>query len=310
VADLSDVTAYLANAVASAVYPNGTSQPSVAPTPPSTAKQTFTNPADVRIYEGWPLPDQLDLDLGGNVLSGNPPVPTPRTNGPLANVSIYPLPGASGSAPYQILDKTYVIAAPTFGLSVSLSGTTITLTGTPNTGEFLTIVADREYVYSTGGVSAAAVLSALATAAEANYTGVVVTSDTLTIPAGISFEVRQGGTGLLGKVVHRERQAIMVTVWAPDHTTRSTLAKAIDVVLKESITVTMPDGSDAKIVYSRTNQTDEGQNVTAYRRDLIYDVEYATLQTYPGVSITSVQSTLTFDEIATPTPPAPLTSAT
>jgi hypothetical protein len=297
-ADLSDVTAYLANAVATAVYPNSTSSPSIAPVPPG-----FSAPADVRIYEGWPLPDQLDLDLGGKVLAGTPPTPAPRANGPLANVSIYPLPGASGSAPYQILDKTYVVTAPTFGLTVSLSGDTITLSGTPNAGEFLTVVADRENVFSSGGSTAAAILAALATAAEADYTGVVVTETTLTIPADFSFEARQGGTGLLGKVVHRERQAVMVTVWAPDHATRSTLAKSIDVILKQSIVVTMPDGTDAKIVYSRTNQTDEGQNVTAYRRDLIYDVEYATLETFAGVTITSVQNTIAASEYPSPTPP-------
>jgi hypothetical protein len=51
-ADLSDVTAYLYQQAIAAVYPSGTSQPSVAA-------------MDVRLFEGWPIPDQLDRDLAG-----------------------------------------------------------------------------------------------------------------------------------------------------------------------------------------------------------------------------------------------------
>src|SRR5258708_3583696 len=104
-ADISDVTAYLESAATLAVYPSGTSQPSVAA-------------MDVRIYEGWPMPDQLDWDLSGTMLSGTPPVPVPRPNGPLSNISIFPMLG-SNVTPYQIQDQTYVITPAVFGLTVS-----------------------------------------------------------------------------------------------------------------------------------------------------------------------------------------------
>ena len=68
-ADISDVDGYLASAVVAAVYPAGTSQPSVAN-------------MDIRVFEGWPTPDQLDHDLGGTMMSmGNPPVQIPRPGG-------------------------------------------------------------------------------------------------------------------------------------------------------------------------------------------------------------------------------------
>jgi hypothetical protein len=51
----------------------------------------------------------------------------------------------------------------------------------------------------------------------------------------------------------------------------------------------MPDTSQAVVIYSRTNTIDEQQSQTIYRRDLIYDVEYATVQQFPGYVITSVQ---------------------
>ena len=277
-ADLSDVTAYLAQQAASAVYPNGTAQPSVAAT-------------DCRIFEGWPLPDQLDLDLAGRMLSGTPPTAVARPGGPLANVSVYPMPG-TGIAVYQILDETYVIAPPVFGLSVSIAGNTITVSGQPNTGEYLTLVCDDAFVYSQTGATTAALLAALASAAQANYPAASSTATTLTVPAGHSMVVRQGAVATLGKVTHRQRHSVMVSVWAPAQAVRSALAKAIDNVIKQNIKVAMPDTSQAVIIYSRTNVSDEQQSATIYRRDLIYAVEYATVEQFPGYVITTVDTTI------------------
>jgi hypothetical protein len=279
VADLSDVTAYLASAAAAAVYPNGSSSPSVAA-------------MDVRIFEGWPIPDQLDLDVAGKVLSGSPPEPLPRTNGPAANVSVYPMAG-TGIHVYQISDETYVVTPVSFGLSVAQVGNTITVTGQPHTGEYLTLIADDSFVYSLTGASTTALLASLATAAQVNYPSASSTATTLTIPAGRSLVVRQGGIATLGKVTHRQRQSIMVTVWAPTRVARNALASAIDVAIKANIKVSMPDTSQALIIYSRTNQSDEMQAATVYRRDLIYDVEYATLLQFPGYVVTSMNVTVT-----------------
>lgn len=286
-ADLSDVTAYIAQAVAAAVYPNGTSQASIAPVPSG-----FTNPANVRIYEGWPLSEQLDLDLAGQMKETSDAAPAPRPNGPCPNVSIYPRTGTP-AAPYQILDQTYVLEQPNFGLSVSVDGDQITITGTPNPGEFVTLVADRRNVFSEGGASAAAVLAALLADAQAVYPDAEVSGNTLTLPYDFSLTVQQGGVGLLAKVIHRQCHIVMVTVWAQDHNTRSVLAKAIDTALKAKIVVTLPDQSDLKIVYSGTFVTDEGQNATVYRRDLYYLCDYATLETFAGVTITSVTGQIT-----------------
>jgi len=163
-ADISDVTAYLAGAVASAVYLNGTSQPSVAN-------------MDVRIFEGWPLPDQLDLDLAGKMMSsGTPPVVVARPGGPCANVSIYPMLGATAT-PFQIEDNTYVIVPPVYGMTPTVtvgaggpapnSPVTVTVAGQPNnapvtinnqtfvSAEYLTAIIDRTYVFSATGSNTA-----------------------------------------------------------------------------------------------------------------------------------------------------------
>jgi hypothetical protein len=278
-ADISDITTYLKGAALAAVYPNGTSQPSVAA-------------MDVRVIEGWPEPQLLDLDMAGKTLigaTGN--IPIPRPGGLCATVSVFPMLGMSVT-PYQIQDDTLVISQPTYGLTASVTNGVINVSGTPASGEYLTVITDRAYAYSASGASAAAIIATLAASFANNYIGVSSTASSLTIPYGFALTIRQGGQGTLGKVVHRQRQGVMVSVWAPNHGVRAVLAAAIDVALKSQITITLPDTSQAIIVYSRTNVIDDKQVATIYRRDLIYDVEYATVQQFKGFVITTVNESI------------------
>lgn len=272
-ADLDDITRYLAVEAASAVYPNGTLLPSVAN-------------MDVTIFEGWPNAEKLDRDVAGLDDAG-----AGRLNGPAAQVSVYPMPG-TGNAVYQIQDHTYVISPVVLGMAVSVVGNVISVTGQPNTGEFLTLVCDNAVVLSRGGASTAALLAALA--ADAIAAGYAATSDatSLTVPVGHELVVRQGGRAIMGKVTNRQCQLVMVSVWAPNKVSRGLLAAAIDVEIKKHIRVSMPDTSQAIIKYNRTNQSDEGQMNTIYRRDLIYDVEYATLEVFDAYTVTSVNTTI------------------
>ena len=98
----------------------------------------------------------------------------------------------------------------------------------------------------------------------------------------------------------------MVTVWAPDHASRSVISSAVDIALKHNIVVTLPDGSDARIVYNRTSVDDKQQNATIYRRDLVYEVDYATVEDIPGVTITSSNISLQggeYEPVTTPLMP-------
>lgn len=322
-ADISDVTKYIAQQVANTIYPESEGNafyvtmlpilfsgfggmggmipaPSIAPVAPGQ-----TTPMDVLIYEGWPVPELLWLDVGGQMQSTTSPqtAPVARPGGPRAHVSIFPLQGSSRS-PFQIQDNTYVQVAPVLGVTVTVDDDQITLSGTPNPGEIVTIEGDRQFIFSSNRPTLSGILSDLLAQAKLSYLNASLFGDTLTIPYDYSLVVRQGGVGTLAKVVHRQCQAVMVSVWAPDHNTRSVLASAIDVALKSNIVVTLPDTSQAKIVYQRTNISDEQENVTIYRRDLIYEVEFATLETFPGTTITSVSFSFSAYEYSLPVPPA------
>lgn len=259
-ADISDISAAMLTIANGAVYPNGTGQPSVTSAP-------------VKLFEGWPNADALNTDIAAGT----------------ANVSIFPL-ASAGAQVFQILNEPYIITPPAYGLTPTLSGQKITLNGTPTNGEFLTVIADYRHIYSRNGASATAICSALATDAQADYPSASASGNTLTIPAQ-DFTLRLGAPATMGQVTHRQRQTVIITVWAPDPATRNTLASAIDVVMKENLRITMPDTSQAVLTYDRTIITDSWEAMTVYRRDLYYTVEYATLEQWIAYVVTSVTTT-------------------
>lgn len=275
-ADLSEIMTRLAVIASDAVYPDGTGSPSVAG-------------IDVRVFEGWPNPDQLDRDMAGQMFSGTPARVVDRPDGVVANVSVYPMPG-TGIVVHQLMNHTKVITPPTYGLSVSINaaGDKITVSGQPSTGEYLTLLCDDSVILSQTGATTADLLANLAEEAEIAYpSGVIVTSTTLEIAVTRGIVVRQGGIGILGRATHRQRHPVMISVWAPTHTSRATLSAAIDNALKQNIILTMADTSQALLVYNRTHLHDEKQASTIYRRDLIFDVEYATVEQFNGYVVTS-----------------------
>jgi hypothetical protein len=269
-ADITDVETAMVNIVAAAIYPNGTSQASILPPNISNV------PASASIARGWPLPACLDADLP----AGN------------AQITVFPL-GGSASQTYQLLDQTYTIQAATVATTATLAGNTVTVSGQPATGEFLTLIIDDMVIVSQGGTTTAAMLAALATEAQGKgYPGASATATTLTIPANYSLVMRQGGVGIQGKVIHRQKHSIMVTVWAPSDAVRTAAAIAADIALKEHIKITMPDTSQCILRYQRTMSSDQQEKAMIYRRDLIYEAEFATVEQFPGTTITSVQVSL------------------
>lgn len=288
-ADISDITGYLAQTAANACYPNGTSQPSVAG-------------IDILIYEGWPLAESLDLDLTGQMLGPNGV--TARPGGVRANVSIFPMQGTNTPIP-QILDETYIVTPAVFGLTAQCiqdpitSAFSISLTGAPGSTEFMTVEIDQLYIASATGASSLEILQALAsqivsfqpTPMQPDYTPAYtanVVGDALIVGGAAYCVARLGSQGTLGKVIHNQRQSIMISIWAPDHVSRTKISEAIDILIKKRLVVTMPDTSMARICYNRTNLTDDHEPMACYRRDLIFLADYATLDLFPGTVITSV----------------------
>ena len=256
-ADISDCETLLVNMIAAALYPLGTSQPSAVVAP-------------CKVYPGWPNSTALDADLRAGTV----------------NVSVFPVEGSSGLAPLT-LDNPQVIVQPVHGLTVTVANQSVTITGTPTTGEFVTIVADKKRAYSSGATSASAILTALLTSAQTDDPAASLSGSTLTIPAA-SLQARIGAPATVGNVVHRQKQSFRITIWAPTEPLRTSAASIIDVALKRVNVVTLPDTSKAILTYERTLVSDLMERAVCYRRDLVFALEYATLDTYSAVEVTTV----------------------
>jgi len=114
----------------------------------------------------------------------------------------------------------------------------------------------------------------------------------ITLPAGTSVQAaRVGTTGTVTTEWERQEELFMVTVWAPDSTTRATIGSAIKTALAPVTFLTMVDGFGARIQYKSSRLSDENQNATIYRRDLNYTIEYATTVTKQVATVVAVKTT-------------------
>lgn len=256
-ADISDVTALLTQMATAAVYPNGASSPSVTTKP-------------ITIFEGWPLQQSLDAAIAAGQ----------------SQVSIFPT-RASAGAVFQVQNEDYLIVPPVHGLTItSISGGIVSVTGAPTAGEYLTIIADGRHAYSRVGPDLPNILSQLAADATADYPSVTV------VPGGIQFptdrlKAHVGAPAIKGRVTHRQRASVIISVWAPNNADRNAIAIAIDVALKAVNRLTFPDTSQGVIKAERFEQIDRLEPASIYRRDLVFSIEYATLEEYEAFEVTS-----------------------
>jgi hypothetical protein len=263
-ADISDVCTHIASRiVAPAVYPNGQTQPAIIALP-------------VRVMEGWPLGDQIDRDLAA----------TPK----VVNVSVFPV-NVGAAAVSQVTEEPQVITPAVHGLSFVVSGVSVAVTGTPSAGEYLSLIVDGKYAYSRVGTTVSSILAALLADVQVNYPSATVAGNVITITGASSVVARSGAPATMGQVLHRQKADVMVTVWAPDPVTRSTLSAAIDVSVKQNLVITLPDTSQAIVTYARTMVSDAEQARGIYRRDIVFEVQYATLDTFIAYEVTSVPLT-------------------
>ena len=110
---------------------------------------------------------------------------------------------------------------------------------------------------------------------------------------------RVGGFATASMETKRQEKQFQITIWAPTPAARDACAGPIDAALSDSTNIAFPDGSAGIIRYSHSTQTDMIEKARLYRRDLIYTVDYATVQTQtlaeviaPVLNVVNAQSGL------------------
>lgn len=250
-ADFTNVADALVSAIVATVYPSGTGAASIAP-----------GAAPVYVYQGWPMPEQLDADLKAGK----------------AHVSVFPT-ATERELPLHMADwAALTINAPT--IAVAVSGNQVTVSGTGVSGQNVAVIVDGlAFVYAVQAddtpTSIASALGAMINATRsASSTGPVIT-----LPAARSLVARVGATGTSIRELRRQEKVFQISVWANSPALRDPLAARVDVALAAIVRLSMLDGSQAVLRYRSSIQHDGQQKAGIYRRDMLYAVEYSTIQT-------------------------------
>ena len=264
-ADIADVMDALETLSREAVFPNGDDKPSV------------ISPRTVQVGQGWPL--ARDLDKAAN------------TNQTL--VSVYAVPSSTSDVAQPFNTTDVVTVPPNLGTTVTSDEGSFTLSGTPNPDEYVSVETAPGLVFSASATSAStasSVAADLAAKLSAVYPGVTQVGGKVVLdPPTPSLIMKQGGPATVARRTHRQRTQFRICVWSPNPADRSKVARTVDVALKTKSQITLADWSQGLVVYMGTNLDDKFENEGLYRRDLIYNVTYDTVETYQGFVVTNVQ---------------------
>ena len=256
-ADLSDVEKALDALITGWAYPNGTAQPSA-----------LQGAIPVKVGRGWPTADGLKADLAARV----------------AHVSVYSAPGSERQTTrYSREWQTLTEASPT--ITAAITGSTITLGGKVTAPQLVAVLAYGEpVVYAAQPADTLATIAAGLVALISLNGAASSSGPALTVPTP-RLGVSVGGFGTIWRELRRQERLVQVTIWCATPEQRDVVASFVDAHFAGAGTdnglefINLADGSAARLTYARTAPTDADQLSGAFRRDLIYSVEYATTET-------------------------------
>ena len=260
-ADISDIEQVFADNIASAIYPEGTSQASVLGTL-------------CRIYRGWPNAATLTWDLTSGII----------------NITIL-ADNESGHNTTRYLSEWKV--TPTIpGTNIYATGQVIYVGGTPVVGDVVGALIDQvAYTYRVrAGDTAVQVAAELAQAIQADQL-VSLSYTTILIHDASIITTRVVSDTIATMESRRQEKDVRITCWCSNPTIRDAAASTLDQYLTQTSFLVLPDNTEVRISYKNTASYDQAQNALLYRRDLVYTVEYST------VSV-SLQPSMLFGDVA------------
>lgn len=193
-ADLTDVANALVTLVSATLYPNGIGQASVAG-------------VGVRVYQGWPNPEQLDPDL--------------RATTPICHVSVYPRPEEKNTTRYMPTWKQTSVNTPT--LTLTIAGQAVTVGGTvplaSNPHVVMVMGNGKPYVYAVLATDTLnSIAAALAALIAADIAGTAAAGAVITLPNSARLQAaRVGVTGTAVREVRRQERSFQIGIWADTH---------------------------------------------------------------------------------------------
>ena len=247
-ADISDVEDAISDFVTSILYSSGPSQASIVG-------------SLCRIYRGWPNPATLNADLNAGAV----------------NVTVNS-DNDSGRTTTRYLPRWWS-ATGVPGTSIAVSGQTLTVSGTPAAGDSVGVLVDgipfgyRVQAGDSIGLVAANLAVTIQSRRLARCAGF-----TVTIPGARAVHARVVCDAHATVENRRQEKDVRIVCWCPTPSIRDAVGAAIDTACNNVTFLPLPDGTQARVTYRNTQSYDQSQNALLYRRDLVYTIEYATIE--------------------------------
>jgi hypothetical protein len=262
-ADLEDIMAVLAGVVTGAIYPNGTGQA------PVTGFQAS-------IFPGWPVPKALDDAMAAGRVQ----------------VSIYADDAEAVTTRY--LPEWREVSRETPTVAVSVAGSTVTLVGTVSAHAIGVAIGPAKIMYAMQRSDTLSTAAAALGAAIQTQTGLTATSSGAQITVNTTLPIAPlvSVPGRMARELTRQMRDFMITVWAPNPNARRMTGAAVTLALSKMLSLNLGDGSVGRMTYRRTRLSDELQTAAVYRRDIIFTVEYPTLEFRDAYEVAAPQLAL------------------
>lgn len=266
-AGIADVINTIGALIETAVYPNGTLQPSIIN-------------RQVTIEGGWPIRTQLDTDLQNNN----------------AHISIFPTNQTRVVTKFERVFEALSIAPATINATVAEQ--TVTITGRIETPQVVTIIANGiGFAYS---ILKNDTVNSIAAALAELIPGASVSGNVITLTNTHSLVTRISTLATSAEELSRQERVFLISCWCSgdrdsthyDPTIRDVLAEAIDVVMKLNYRMALPDGFYAQVFpqEAATPYVDDLEKSLILRRDLHYNIQYATTITADDMTIAQAYS--------------------
>lgn len=236
------------------------------------------NPAH-RVYRGQPMPEGLNADLQKRIV----------------HVAIVMAPSGEArseggtSSMQQVTEPDVQLSATATATKFVGTPVAVTLAGTVVAGTRLMVQVGPHYLpyqpatgatpIAVAAAVAAAVnadpsMASLVTAAAVGATVTFTNNAAITIGGSFAFDFRIGGTADFMSSTRWGKTEFHVHVFGYDDNSRAAYANAIDDILSDIRMVSLSDGTTGKLEYVRFLQTDRELSHLAYRRTLVYSVQY------------------------------------
>jgi hypothetical protein len=244
--DRADVEQALAGLIADVLYPSGFEADSAIGTVG-------------RVYRGWPVAGALETDLARGVV----------------HVTVQPVSGTTRDR--TRFPQEWQGACPPPTMVGVVDGQFIQFQGVGGAGQVAGIRVDGQaYAYRLRSADTAALVAA-ALAAQIRADRPALASDNsvfLLEGRGLLARVVSDGQG--GRELRRQETGFRITFWCPDPATRDQVVGLVDLAVAGWTFIDV-GGWACRLRLSGESSADDGSAGGAWRRDLLYSVEYPTV---------------------------------